>query len=321
MLYIFHGPDDFTSNEKIAELRATFDDPSLADLNIIVLEGHDLNLSYIRHHADALPFLAARRLVIVVGYLDRLGNKSENLEQLVDYLNHLPPTTDLVLAEDKSLDNRHPVLKTAAAIGAMIIHSTGPDKGNLRAWIVRRAKEHNATIAPGAAELLGKLVGTDLRTLDNEIEKLALYVGSQRVIQSADVDLLVPYTEEAENFGLANAIGERNARKAYDQLGKLLDEGKHPIAVLGGIAAQVRGLLEVKDLAERGLSPPEIARIKGWKSDYAVRMRLKETANFSMSRLEEILEMLLETDLNIKTGRMNSLLALDTLIARLCAPR
>jgi DNA polymerase-3 subunit delta len=131
----------------------------------------------------------------------------------------------------------------------------------------------------------------------------------------------VPYIEEAENFGLANAIGQRNARRAYDQLHKLLDEGKHPMAILGSIVAQVRGLLEVKDMAERGLSPPEIAKIKDWKSDYAVKIRLKEAANFSMSRLEEILEILLEIDLKIKTGRIDSLLALDTLIARLCGPR
>ena len=46
--------------------------------------------------------------------------------------------------------------------------------------------------------------------------------------------------------------------------------------------------------------------------------RLQEAAKFSMVRLEEILEMLLQIDLDIKTGRVDSLLALDMLIARLC---
>ena len=90
------------------------------------------------------------------------------------------------------------------------------------------------------------------------------------------------------------------------------------MAILGSIAAQIRGLLEVKDLAERGLSPPEIAEKKGWKSDYPAKMRLREATRFSMARLEEILEMLLQIDLDIKTGRTDSLLALDTLIAQLC---
>ena len=88
--------------------------------------------------------------------------------------------------------------------------------------------------------------------------------------------------------------------------------------VLGSIAAQIRALIEVKDMAGRGMSAREIAAVKGWKSDFAAKMRLQEAANFSMERLEQILEMLLEVDLAIKTGRMDQSLALDTLIARLC---
>ena len=183
---------------------------------------------------------------------------------------------------------------------------------------MRRAKELGANIEPSAAARLGRLVGPNLRILNNELEKLLLYVDGQRAIQTADIDLLVPYTEEAERFGMSNAIGQRDARRAYDQLHKELEEGKNPMVILGSIAAQIRALIEVKDMAERGLTPAEMARAKGWRSDYAARARLKEAANFSMARLEQILEMLLEIDLAVKTGRIDSLLALDTLIARLC---
>ncbi len=321
MLYIFHGPDDFTRTEQITELKAALGDPTTADLNITLLDGRGLTLSEIRHHADAIPFLAPKRLVIVNGYLSYAGDKAEELQALVDYLEHLSPTTDLVLVETEALDKRHPVLKAATASGAKIVHFAGLDKNELQSWIIKRVKACSATIEPSAAELLAKLVGPDLRTLNNEIEKLALYVNNQRPIQKADIDLLVPYVEEAERFGMSNAIGQRDARRAYDQLRKELDEGKNPMAILGGIAAQIRALIEVKDMAERGMSPAEIARAKGWRSDYAAKMRLREAANFSMQRLEQILEMLLELDLAIKTGRMDSLLALDTLIARLSAAR
>lgn len=319
MIYIFHGPDDFTRNEKIAELRASLGDPSAADLNTVLLEGRELTLSDIRQHADAMPFLADKRLVIVNGYLKLVGSKSDEAQQLADYLADLPPTTDLVLVETEALDKRNSVLKTATALEATVQHFGGPDAKSLRPWIIQKAKEHQATIEPSAADLLGRRVGAELRTLNNELEKLALYVGNERPISRADIELLVPYTEDAENFGLANAIGQRNARRAYDQLHKQLNEGKHPMLVLASIAAQIRGLIEVKDMAERGLSSMEIAQKKGWNSDYPAKMRLREANHFSMARLEEIMERLLEIDLDIKTGRIDGLLALDTLIARLCA--
>lgn len=310
MLYIFHGPDDFSRNEKIAELKTAIGDEMALDLNFTTLSGPGLTVGQIRHHADAMPFLAPRRLVIVSNYL---GGEMD--ESLPAYLGQLPPTTDLVLVENRSLDRRHPLLKVA---GAEVIHFAAPEQRDLLAWIARRAAEHGTAIEPGAVELLARLVGSDLHTLNNELEKLALYVGQERAITTADVELLVPYVEEAHRFGMANAIGRRDARRAYDQLHKALDEGKHPMMILGGIAAQIRALIEVKDMAER-MSPAEIARAKGWRSDYAAKMRLREAANFSMERLEQILEMLLEIDLAIKTGRINSLLALDILIARLCA--
>ncbi len=320
MLYIFHGPDDFTRTEKIAQLKASLGDPSMADLNITLLDGYSLTLNQIRSHADTIPFMTAKRLVIVSGYLGYVADRDEELQALLDYLKHIPPTTDLVLIESKSLDQQHPLLKAAAG-EAKIIHFAGPNKNNLPSWIVKQAKKHDAAIEPVAASLLGRLVGPNLRALDNEIEKLALYVNGQRPIQKTDVDLLTSYTEEAERFGMSNAIGRRDARQAYDQLHKELDEGKNPMAILGGIAAQIRALIEVKDMAERGLRPAEIARAKGWRSEYAAQMRLKEANNFSMTRLEQILEMLLNLDLAIKTGRMDNMLALDTLIARLCAVR
>lgn len=333
MLYVFHGPDDFSRAEKIAVLRAAMGDPTTAEMNTALLDGRTLRLSDLRQHSDSMPFLAPKRLVIVSGYLASLSgraegegdpritnpsspDKSEQLQALVDYLGRMPPTTDLVLAETKTLDRSHLVLKAAKAVGGEVTLFAISE--NLPGWIIRRATEHRAIIEPGAADILARRVGADLHTLNSELEKLALYTAGQRPITKADIDLLVPYTEEADQFGLSNAIGQRNARRAYDQLHKELDEGSNPMAILGSIAAQIRALIEVKDMAERGMSAAEIAQIKGWKSDYAATARLKEAANFSMARLEQTMEMLLEIDVAIKTGRMDSLLALDTLIARLC---
>lgn len=319
MIYLFHGPDDFTRNEKIAELRAAFSDPTVADLNVTVLEGRTASLGDIRHHADAMPFMADSRLVVVNGYLQAIKGKADEVQNLIGYLGQAPPSTQLVLAEIESLDKRHALLKAAPGLQVQVVHFGGPNKNNLRQWLINRAAEFDAQIELAAADLLGRLVGTELRTLNSELEKLALYTGSTRPISRADVELLVPYIEESEDFGLANAIGQRNARRAFDQLHKLLDEGRHPMAILASIATQIRGLLEVKDMAERGMSAQEIAQRKHWRSDYAVKMRLREGRNFSTERLESILEMLLEIDLKVKTGKMDNLLALDTLIAKLCA--
>lgn len=319
MLYILHGPDGFTQSQKIAELKASLGDATMADLNLTVLEGRNLKLAEIQHHANAIPFLADKRVVIVKGFLTQLGRKKSVVEPVIDYVAQLSPTTDLVFVESESLDKRHPMLKLKSA---EILHFDLPTGKTLINWIRQRVKQEGATIQPDAADYLARLVGPNLLALTNEIEKLALYVvGHSRPITPDDVTLLVPYKEEAEDFGLSNAIGQRNSRQAYDQLRKQLDDGRHPMVILASIATQVRNLIEVKDMAERGMTATAIAQAKGWRSDYAAKARLRDARNFSMARLERTLEALLETDLAIKTGRTEALLALEMLVGRLCGSR
>ncbi len=117
---------------------------------------------------------------------------------------------------------------------------------------------------------------------------------------------------------MANAIGRGDVREAQNQLHKRLEEGQTPLAIMGGITAQFRGLLEVKSMASQSMTPSQIAKAKGWRSEYAARMRLQEAQRFSMSQLIQIFNILLEADLAVKTGRIGQTLALDTLITRLC---
>ncbi|MFQ5613977.1 MAG: DNA polymerase III subunit delta [Anaerolineae bacterium] len=320
MLHLLHGPDEFSRTEYLAGLRADQADPAMVDLNTTELNGQSLTLGELQHHCNSIPFMAERRWVIVHGYLARLQGDQTGLQALADYLPDLPPTTELVLIEDKILKDTNPIVKVARKLHPDGIKAFGrPRREHLPRWIAGRAGKKGASIDRRAALALANVVGDDLRALDNELEKLALYVNGQRPIGQADVELLAPYLESAENFGLANAIGRGDARRALDQMHKMLQEGANPLGILAAIAGQFRGLLEVKDMAGRGLSPAEIARHKGWRSDYAARMRLKEANNFSMKRLEEILGLLLETDLAIKTGRLRPELALDTLLVELCS--
>ncbi len=327
MFYIFHGPDDFSAKEKLTQLKTTLGDPATLELNTTELDGKIVTLSEIINSANALPFLSPKRLVIVTNYLTRLGGSGRSkgntdaLQKLAAALSNLPPSTELVFWETAELKKSHPILKLGLTQKNCVSYFGAPNKQALPHWIDNRVKQKGGRSEPQATMALANVVGNDLRALDNEIEKLTLYVGPARPITLKDVELLCPYTADSETFAMANAIGRRNVRAALDQLHKRLEEGQNPLSILAGISAQFRGLLEVKSMASAGMTPTEIAREKGWRSDYAAKMRLQEARNFSTERLVQIFNILLDTDLAIKTGRTEEILALDTLISRLCGVR
>jgi DNA polymerase-3 subunit delta len=325
MFYVFHGPDEFQRTEALNKLKAQMGDPGLAELNTSVMDGEGLSLGQLQEVCDALPFMSDRRLVIVHNYLTRLGaGKGEveraALESLAAYLPGMSSSVRLIFVERATLPRSHPILKLAEKHEAGQVHTfEGPGRGELIGWIAERVTARGAAIERPAADALGMAVGDDLRLLNSEIEKLITYVGGERAISPADVELMVPYAGAANVFVMVDAIGRRDGRAALGMLHKLLDENAAPLYLLSMIVRQFRILIQVKELAAQGLAVSTIAKQAGLHPFVAEKAQ-RQAMNFSMGQLELIYARLLETDLAIKTGQIEEVLALDTLVAALCGP-
>ena len=244
--------------------------------------------------------------------------KREYLEELTAYLKRLPETTRLVFVEGKSINPNHPVLKAALADRERghVKEFRPPTSGKLRRWITDRVERKGGEIEASAAEELAAFVGSDLRLLDQELDKLVAYVDGARPITKDDVHLLVSYVQEANVFEMVDALGRRDGEQAIRLLHRLLEDGEHPLSLLGMIVRQFRIMIQVKDLVERGVPSKKIGAQLGLHP-FVGEKGLQQSRNFSMEQLETIYRKLLETDLAIKTGQMDQVLALDMLVAGL----
>lgn len=331
MFYILHGQDDFGRDEELGRLRNKMagGDRAMADLNTTILDSQKLTLGELRHACDSIPFMADRRLVIVHGLLARLSSTGRNneqpawkrewLQELVEYLPHLPPTTRLIFVENRALKSSHPILRLAEEErkrrrGFVKLFELPQDR-HLPAWIDRRAQAKGANLSSEATRLLAVLVGNDLRLLDQEIDKLYLYAG-ERQITTQDVRALVSRARQESIFDLVDCVGRRETDRALVLLHRMLDAGEAPLYLLAMLARQIRILIQVKDLQGRGLGKNEIAgelRLH----PYVVEKGMAQAWNFSLSQLEAAHHNLVETDWAIKTGRLEDVMALDLLVVNL----
>jgi DNA polymerase-3 subunit delta len=324
--YVFHGEDEFTRSEILADFRRRLASPSMVDLNTTVLDGRRMTLADLRHTCDAIPFLAEKRLIIVEGLLSTLSPhkdgelskaKKRFLSDLAEYLRHLPPTTRLVFVERNALPSNHPIIEVARREEqGYVRHFKRPKAGALPTWIKKRCQRYGGQIKPRAAHRLAAAVGADLRLLDQEILKLVTYANSERPITERDVEILVPYLQEAVIFDLVDALGHRDGRTAAETLHRLLEEDEHPLALLGMIVRQFRLLIQVKELKARGISPGASAKALRIHPFPASKL-YNQATHFTTAQLEKIYRHLSEIDLQIKTGRIDAELALDLLVAGL----
>jgi DNA polymerase-3 subunit delta len=319
MFYVFHGDDAFSRAEELASLVARMGDPEMTDLNTTRLDGRTVTLDEIQHHCDTVPFFADRRLVIIEELLTRLAQKEQKseLDALVAYLPHLPPTTRLILIEDHQISRTHPVLALARESDLGYVKAFRLPTGNgLTRWIQKRVKRAGGQITPGAIRTLSAFVENDLYQLNQEIEKLVAYTDGQRPISEEDVALLTPPAREANVFEMVDALGRRDGKTASHMYHQLLDAGEHPLALFGMITRQFRLMIQIKELAPQLLTPETIAR-ELRQNPYPIKKIFRQSDNYDMAQLQTIYHKLLETDVAIKTGQVDAALALDLLIAGL----
>ena len=339
MFYIFHGPDELSRKETLADFKAQMGDPAMADLNTTLLDGDAVTLGQLREASDALPFLFGRRLVVVTGYLTRPPEDPQRdkrrreerrrqadkktLEPLAEYLKTLADTTRLIFVEEETLPASHPILILAGTHKDGIVKAfTVPVKGGLLAWIEQRVRVKGASIEHAAAQALAEAVPDDTMLLDSEIDKMITYVYPDTTITSAHVDLLCPYTGASNVFVMVDAIGGRDGPVALRMLHKLLDENstkpEYPLSLLGMIVRQFRILIQVKEMSAQRVAVSTIAKRAGLHP-FVAEKTMRQSLNFTMGELDAIYPRLLNTDLSIKTGKMDGVLALDTFVAAICA--
>lgn len=317
--YVFHGTDEFTRAETLADFRGRLGSADTADLNTTFLDGRKASLAELRHACDAIPFLAEKRLVIIEGLLTRAVKQEKLLDELAEYLLRLPETTRLVFIEENPLPDNHPILQLAQQDArGYVKRFDPPDAKVLPRWVAERVRKHGGEIEPQAAARLAAAVGADLRLLDQEVVKLVTYVNAGRPITIADVDEVVPYAQAAVIFDLVDALGRRDGRTAAQTLHRLLDAGEHPLGLLTMIVRQFRLLIQVKELKAEGANPQTIAKELGIHP-FPARKLHNQAAYFTTAQLEAVYRHLLETDVGIKSGEIEAEVALDLLVAGLAA--
>ena len=345
MFYLLHGNDEFTNREHLKQLqrRGNF------AYNQNTYSSAEVDLATITTTCNTLPFLSEQRLVVVEGLPKRSRGegtgappagqasrkkKSKNVvvplagtrggrksampgradfeKALAEHVPLLPDSTVLVVLVDELLDANSPLLK-AAQIHGEAIQSILPKGAALESWISKRARGIGITISPQAATLLANFIGSQLRLLANELDKLATYVGESKTITADDVRKLSAQVQEARIFDLTDALAQRNRKQALDILHELLVDGEPPLVLISTITSQVRSLLLVKGLAQKGMRAAQIASATGI-APFVAEKALRQVGKFSVSQLENAYRQLLATDAALKRSRMTPEMALDLLV-------
>jgi DNA polymerase-3 subunit delta len=260
--------------------------------------------------ADQLPMMSDMRVVRVRDFA-RLREADE--DTLIRYLNNPSPSTVMIFSADE-LDKRKKSSKVLLDVCTVVEFSPLKD-AEAKAWAKTRLKELKVTADDQVLSEIIRLVGTDVQTLVNELDKLASAAAATGRITLELVDELIGRSRELSNFELGDHLLSGNRKRALETLHRLLEDGAEPVMLVGLIAGNYHRLALGKHLLSRG-GREEVFRnisLPPFKRDAYISTLQRSSA----TQIARGIQLTAAVDLAIKTSQATPRLQLEMLICEL----
>ena len=314
-IYVLAGTERFLKRLVLAKIQRLVLGDAEDDFARAIYEGDSTPLAAVLDDVRTAPFLGGSRLVIVA---DADAFVTQHREALERYVAKPAPTGVLVL-DVKSWKSNTRLAK--AVPEAATIKCEAPPTARLVEWCTKWAQaQHGKQLSAPAANLLVELIGPEMGILDQELAKLAAYVGNAASIQAKDVDTLVGHSRVETAWQMMDAVAEGDKAKALTTLEHLFEQGEDPLAILGAMSWQLRRLAQVARLCQQGLSMG-LAFSRANVPPFAQK-RMEQQLRHLGPRAFQLYDWLLEADLGMKTsGQLPPRTILERLVVKLAEPR
>ena len=341
--FAFIGSDEARVKEAALALVRRLTPADAGDFANDIIEGNADNAEHAgricANVIQALPCLCGAKVVWLKGanflgdsVTGRANASVEGFENILAVLEAgLGADVKFVLSAS-AIDKRRNSWKRLSKLAQVEIHDK-PDTSKagweqaVMAQVEKVAREQGLSFESGALELLVQMAGDDTRQLENELEKIDVFLGARRRVGLATVRRLVSPRRAGVRWCLGNALGARTLP---------LSLGQNAIGILlAAIVPRVRSLLLVKDLGSRhrlnthnytafcksldSLPAAATAHLPKKKDGtgfnvYPMFLALDEAGRYTLDELRAAFSSCLDANLKLVTTQLDDQIVLERLL-------
>ena len=283
----------------------------------------DLNIAALNDAVEALPLFASFKCVRLFDF-DVEKEPADTVKKLKEIISDVPETTVLIV----SLSNLKVDLKRSSKWASFVkffekygevLNLPAMNNVKLQKQLIKWAEKLSCGLSEKNAQIVIDKCGNDLLTLKNELEKLCAYANKSEITAEM-INGLVVENFEANVFELTKAIMAQNYERAFKVLDVLYFNKEEPIAILSVMSSVYIDIYRVKVATQNGKSIYDIAEIFDYKRKmFRLENAQRYSRNISMESVRKCLELMTETDMQLKSSKMDSKVLLEKLIAKLAA--
>ncbi len=148
------------------------------------------------------------------------------------------------------------------------------------AFAIEAAEALGKTLSRPHAQLLVATIGPDLGRLEQEVSKLASFVGEARAIDASAIEQASALVAEAAVWDLTAGLAARDTAQTLAALHRLQEGGDDARKLLGLITWQMRELLRASELVRSGAADAEVTRAVRLRSDVFRKLKPQLRSGF-----------------------------------------
>jgi DNA polymerase-3 subunit delta len=311
-LYLFHGEEDFLIGEGVHRVVEAALDPGAREFNLDTVRGAEQDAMSISSLAGSYPMMGTRRVVVVHDV-----EKVSNLERLLPVAEHPPGSTCLVLTSAKP-DFRMKFFRALREHG-VVVECRRLAEYEMPEWVAGRIRKLGKEPSAEACQLIPSYVGRSLREVQNEIEKLVIYVGDKKTIDAGDVNSVVGMSRQFNIFELQKAMGLRNIHRSMEIMERMLKSGESAVGMIVMLTRYYQKIWLLQEYVGKKIPESQLPAQMGM-SPFALKEYLAAVKNYPAQALRNCFGALLEADEALKSSQMDERMTMTLLVFKLAGP-
>ena len=302
MIYFYYGDEDFIISEKIKELKQSLGG-TLSETNFKSLVNPDF--------ADLISAIRVQgvlfgKILTVIEIYDYLKSTLDDkqIKQVTEALEANTDNADIIFTAKiprdggEKIDKRKKLFKLLSKYNSEECSAIPAYKtAELTNWIKKFTKEKGLKIQQNAIDCLISQVGNNLWLLNNELEKIKVYIYPNDTVEEAVIKEICVNNEDF--FAFSDFIIQGQIDRALLEYKKLLLTN-YPLIILAVLQKNVRQWILLK-AKSTSMSEFELSKLLGMH-EYRVKLMAQKLKKTELKKLVRLKENLTEAEYRIKAG-------------------
>ena len=311
-IYLFYGKEDLLIEEFVDLIIQQALDENSKSFNLDIISNGNIDAKDLVSLISAYPLMSPHRVVIVKD-IERVANK----EFLLPIIERPVSSTIAVFITEKP-DFRLKLYKAIQENGVVYEFKQLYDN-EIQDWIKNKVASSGKSISIEAIQLIQSVVAKSLREIQNEIDKLLIFVGDKDAIDINDVATVVGLSRRFNIFELQKAIGKRDMSTALEILENMLNAGEDPIGIVVMLTKYFQKMLLIWEYLDQRIKKEELIQLLHLSPQqlYFLEDEINSARMFSPREIQRNFSVLLATDEKLKSTDVDVKLLLTLMIYHL----